>query len=581
MLKNMNFFTKNMLFSIVSVVIVGVALIGMGYIIQGNLLENQLKQQSEEITRSWMKKIDADKVKKAYKTEDIKSKEHQELTALLDQLSEYNPNIAQGYIFGTELAGKNGNETSIVANSTKIWEVLRESGLKVGDMYAQPDVVVEAIKNLKKEKKVQFTKIYKDDLGTWMTILHPIINSKGEVFAYFGVDIDASNIAEGQKDLLFNSGISLIVILMLLIAVQYFLLKISLKPLTNLMQGIEEASKGNLNISVKEGKDELGQVNQKFNGMINVIKGTVSRIRHTSKEIAENSERLYASFETSYKAAYNITNSVETVQKLLERQAKSINESSVSVEQISKEIISIANNTNEVYELSEGVTKLSDIGKTSTDKVAEQMEKINLNVENSDKAINELVIVSDEIQEILQVITNISNNTNLLALNASIEAARAGEQGKGFAVVANEVKKLSEQSANSVENIQKLIDKVKEQVNKVVDSMEIIKNDVSEGIEITVSTNEVFGKIYDSILEVANKLQVVSSSSQQISAGVEESSAMIIELSSNAENITKRYDDIVENIQEQESSFENIKETVSYLTETSKELKKLSDQFNI
>lgn len=577
----MNFFTKNMLFSIVSVVIVGVSLVGMGYIIQGNLLENQLKQQSEEITKSWMKKIDVDKVEQASKTENIKSKEHQELTTLLDQLSEYNPNIAQGYIFGTELAGKNGNETSIVANPTGIWEMLQESGLKVGDMYAQPDVVVEAIKKLKNEKKVQFTKIYKDDLGTWMTILHPIINSKGEVFAYFGVDIDASNIEEGQKDLLFKSGISLVVILMLLIVGQYLLLKVSLKPLTNLMQGIEEASKGNLNISVKEGKDELGQVNQKFNGMINVIKGTVSRIRHTSKEIAENSERLYASFETSYKAANNITNSVEMVQELLERQAKSINESSVAVEQISKEVISIANYTNEVYELSEGVTLLSENGKKSTDKVVEQMEKINHNVENSDKAINELVTVSDEIQEILQVITSISNNTNLLALNASIEAARAGEHGKGFAVVANEVKKLSEQSANSVESIQKLIDKVKEQINKVVDSMEIIKNDVSEGIEITESTNEVFGKIYESILEVAKKLQVVSSSSQQISAGVEESTAMIVELSSNAENITKRYDDIVENIHEQEASFENIKETVSYLTETSKELKKLSDQFNI
>lgn len=577
----MNFFTKNMLFSIVSVVIVGVSLVGMGYIIQGNLLENQLKQQSEEITKSWMKKIDVDKVEQASKTENIKSKEHQELTTLLDQLSEYNPNIAQGYIFGTELAGKNGNKTSIVANPTGIWEMLQESGLKVGDMYAQPDVVVEAIKKLKNEKKVQFTKIYKDDLGTWMTILHPIINSKGEVFAYFGVDIDASNIEEGQKDLLFKSGISLVVILMLLIVGQYLLLKVSLKPLTNLMQGIEEASKGNLNISVKEGKDELGQVNQKFNGMINVIKGTVSRIRHTSKEIAENSERLYASFETSYKAANNITNSVEMVQELLERQAKSINESSVAVEQISKEVISIANYTNEVYELSEGVTLLSENGKKSTDKVVEQMEKINHNVENSDKAINELVTVSDEIQEILQVITSISNNTNLLALNASIEAARAGEHGKGFAVVANEVKKLSEQSANSVESIQKLIDKVKEQINKVVDSMEIIKNDVSEGIEITESTNEVFGKIYESILEVAKKLQVVSSSSQQISAGVEESTAMIVELSSNAENITKRYDDIVENIHEQEASFENIRETVGYLTETSKELKKLSDQFNI
>jgi methyl-accepting chemotaxis protein len=570
-----------MLFSILGVMIVGLSLIGISYFIQGSLLENQLKQQSEEITKSWMKKIDAEKVEKASKTEDINSKEHQELTNLFDQLSEYNPNIAQGYIFGTELAGEKGNETSLVAYPTGIWEMLQEAGLKVGDMYGQPDVVVEAVKKLKEEKKVQFTKIYKDDMGTWITILHPITNSKGEIFAYFGADIDASNIAEGQKDLLFKSGTALIIILMILIVGQYLLLKISLKPLSNLMQGIEEASKGNLNISLSEGVDELGKVNQKFNGMINVLKDLVSGIRHTSKEVAENSEGLYASFESSYKASNNITNSVEMVQELLKQQAKSINESAVSMEQISEEIANIANYTNEVYELSEEVTKLSEKGKKSTDEVVEQMEKIKHNVENSNEAINELVTVSDEIQEILQVITNIANDTNLLALNASIEAARAGEHGKGFAVVANEVKKLSEQSANSVDNIQKLIDKVKEQVNKVVDSMQIIKNDVSEGIEITESTKEVFGKIYESILEVANKLQVVSSSSQQISAGVEESTATIVELSNNAENITRGYDDIVENIQEQEASFKNIKETVSYLKETSKELEKLSDQFNV
>lgn len=581
LLKNMKFFTKNMLFSVVGVVLVGVLLIGISYFIQGELLKNQLKHQSEEITASWMNKIDLEKVEKASQTEDIKSAEHTELTSLFDTLNEYNPNIAQGYIFGTEISGENGNETSLIAYSTPLWEMLKEAEMNVGDMYPQPDVVVEGIKKLKEKNEVQFSDIYSEDLGTWMTILTPITNSKGEVYAYFGVDVDASNVAAGQKDLLIKTGTALVIILLILIIAQYLLLRTSLKPLNDLMKGIEEASKGNLSIELKESEDELGQINAKFNGMLSVLRSMVTGIRKTSSEVAENSEGLYASFESTSNASQNITNSVESVQDLLKTQSISIGESAVSLEHISNEINSIATSTNEVYTLSEDVTKLSDMGKKSTGQVVGQMEKINTNVSHSNESIEELVIASDKIKDILEVITSIANDTNLLALNASIEAARAGEHGKGFAVVANEVKKLSEQSANSVKSIRTLIENVKEQVNKVVGSMKIIKDDVIEGIEITENTNEVFGKIYDSILEVSTKLEIVSSSSQQISAGIEESTASVVDLSSNAESITRGYDTIVDNVLEQEASFRSITDSVSHLKETSKELENLSEKFTV
>lgn len=570
-----------MIFSISGVVLIGILLIGISYFIQGKLLTDQLKSQSKEISSSWIKKMDFNTIEKASKLEDITSPEHKELTMLFDKLIEYNPNISQGYIFGTELSGKKGNETSLVSYPTSIWQALQKNGLKVGDMYEQPPVIVDAIKKLKNEKKLQFTTIYKDKLGTWITVLYPITNSNGEVYAYFGVDVDAKNVAKGQNELLIKTSIALLIILILLIFLQYLLLKNSLKPLTNLMSGIDEASQGNLNINLVVRGDEIGQVNKKFNSMINILKGMVTSIRKTSREVDEDADGLYASFEASYEASSNISSSVEGVQELLKSQTLSIRESAVSMEHISQEITSIADSTNEVYKLSENVNDLSEEGKQSTDKVVEQMKRINRNVDNSRISIKELVDASDEISNILQVITNIAHETNLLALNASIEAARVGEHGKGFAVVANEVKKLSEQSSDSVDSIKKVIDNVKNQVEKVFGSMEIIKDDVNEGIQVTETTSEVFGKIYLSIQEVADKLQAVSNSSQQISAGIEESTASIVEISSNTENITNGYDTIVENIQEQEASFKSIKEMATNLNKTSKILAELSDQFTV
>ena len=124
------------------------------------------------------------------------------LTKTFDDLSLTHPNIAQGYIFGPELEG--GNQTSIIAMPTAVLDMFAEEDLNLGDLYEQPDIHADAVRDAENEKIV-YTKAYTDNYGTWITVLHPFQDASGEIFAYMGIDVDASLIASGKQELITNT----------------------------------------------------------------------------------------------------------------------------------------------------------------------------------------------------------------------------------------------------------------------------------------------------------------------------------------------------------------------------------------
>lgn len=579
MFKNLKFFTKNILVTIFSILFVGITLIGVSYFIQGSLLKDQLREQTKGISESWYEKIEGSEVEKLMQDENIQSDIHKKYTDMFNKMSEYNPIVAQGYIYGVELTGEKKNETSLISFDDTIWEMFKGEGLEPGVLYEQPEIVVEALKTLKETGKSEFTELYEDDYGTWLTFMYPIFNAQKELIAYYAIDVDASSVAEGQAGLIKWTTMLLIGLLLFVVIMQYFIVKSQLKPLNYLLAGINKASNGELVANLPEGRDELGTVNARFNEMIESLSHMVNGVTDTAIKVKNDSEQLETSFKLTYESSGKITGSINNMKGNLKAQESSIDETAHSMEDMSIQVQNIATDIAEVYKYADRVTSYSKEGKEVTFEVVRRMESIVKDVENSTQNIGVLVELSAEIGKILEVIMDITGATNLLALNASIEAARAGEHGKGFAVVAQEVKKLSEQSANSTEGIRELVNRVHEAVKEAESYMGNIRNGVDGGKESTQKTNEMFNEIYGFNKEITEKLQSVSNATEEISAGVEESAAMTITLSTTAKDIVAGYEEIVENVENQQNTLSKINSMSAHLKNTSEDLEEVVSKF--
>ncbi|HEX9063103.1 MAG TPA: methyl-accepting chemotaxis protein [Clostridia bacterium] len=570
---------KVSIFSAISTVIVGIILVSFSYYLQSKVLLDTLKSQTAQLTDSWLKGLDLQMVEQAKKSKDYSDPSERKLTEYFDLLSKYNPNVAQGYIFGTEL--KDGNKTSTIAFPTNIVEDFKKNGINIGDMYEQPQEIVNSIKLMLQKKDKTFSKIYKDDYGTWITILYPIKDNSGQISSYFGVDVDASIVARGQKDLIVYGSIALIISLILIILAQYLIVRRTLAPINELVKGIGKVSDGNFDFQLKGGNDEIGLINLKFNEMVLQIKEMILKVKDTSCKIDEFSKDLLSITQENTEHSVQITRDIQEMASGIERQEQSTVESANAMNEIASGVQTIANNAANVSSSAIDMKDKSEKGKDVIQKVVGQMKLIADAVQNTTSFIKALDERSKEIGNIMEVITQISSQTNLLALNAAIEAARAGENGKGFAVVADEVRNLAEQSKKSAEQIVKLIKDVQNDTENTVNSMDVGNREVELGMEIAKRTGDLFLGILDTTKEVALQIQDVSNSSQQISATTEEVTATVSDLMYIAKQTSSTSHNIAVNVGLQQSSLNSIVDSSKQLSVMSEELQELISKFKI
>lgn len=577
--KNSSFATKILTFSIANIVLASIILISFGYFLQSNILLDSLRNQTSEITHSWAENLETEDVEKAQKAKDYSHPDQKKLTEYFDLLSKYNPVVAQGYIFGTEL--QDGNKTSVIAMPSHIIKEFKEAGLKVGDMYEQPDEIAKAIESMLKTGKVTFTNVYNDDYGTWMTILYPIKDKSGEISSYFGIDVDASIIPKGQRKLIVSSLIMLAIFLVLAIFIQFIFIKKSTSPINELVKGIDKVSHGNFDVELKTGSDELGIVNSKFNIMVQQVREMISKVKKASSDIDEFCKKLLSITEENNEHTVKITKDIREMAVSIETQEQSTVESANAMNEIASGIQAIANNVLNISSSAANMENKSAQGNNAVQKVVQQIKLISNAVESTASVVKTLDERSKEISNIMNVITDISNKTNLLALNAAIESARAGEHGKGFAVVADEVRKLAEQSKSSAEEIVQLIQVIQNEITNAVNSMNTGTKEVTIGMEIAKQTGDLFLEILNTTKEVTSQIQDVSDSSQQISATTEEVSVAVTDLMSIAKQTSSTSNSIANNVGLQQASLESIVDSSKQLSLMSEELQKLISNFQV
>ncbi|MBO8173428.1 MAG: methyl-accepting chemotaxis protein [Bacillaceae bacterium] len=306
----------------------------------------------------------------------------------------------------------------------------------------------------------------------------------------------------------------------------------------------------------------------------------LAKLQSTSQTVINTTRVLMDNITKSKQSSQEISNVINEIASGSENQAQSTQDASRAMSEMASGIQKIAESASVVAERSQSTVSEVKKGDSSIQQTMAQMDSIHRSVNSIARTIENLDDKSKEIGRILQVITDITEQTNLLALNAAIEAARAGEHGKGFAVVADEVRKLAEQSNASAGEISQIIEDIQVGTDEAKQAMNQGIIEVDNGIQNVKQTGDVLKSILAYAEEVAAQIEEISAISQQMSASSEEISASVDEMSTIAKTSNEQSKSVVTFTDEQMASIEEIKHVSESLQNMSYELEELVKKFS-
>lgn len=410
-----------------------------------------------------------------------------------------------------------------------------------------------------------------EDAGTNLMGYHTLDNGWK-----MGVIALENEMFSGLSKLKTNFIVTTIIVSLLGLFISFAISRSVSRPLRHVLRISEGLSEGDFTQEIPEKYlkriDEMGTMSRALDRMTVNMREMIAKVSHEATTVNEASCDLMGDVMAVTKHSKQIAGAINEIDRGAQSQTVMAEESASAMEQMALGIQNVAEVASTIASNTDFISqKISE----SNDAVHQSIRRMN-EIQEGTKAelmiIHKLEKESEEINLISNMIAAISDQTNLLALNASIEAARAGDAGKGFAVVAEEVRKLSEQTAESATKINVLIERVQSYTLEVVKAAELGEDNVERGLASIEAVGERFEEIVQAVGEIAGQVEEMNASAEQMSANTEEVSASMEEMAATAQAASDYVHEVTDATTEQLNTVTTMNDQTEKLSAMAKRL---------
>lgn len=369
----------------------------------------------------------------------------------------------------------------------------------------------------------------------------------------------------------------------LIVIVIGFILSTSMgTTIRKIMNGLEKASTGDLTVDIHtRRKDEFMILCESTNQMLGNIRALINKADTVAKALGNASERVGGNSGILLEETKSITTSISDVEQGIVMQAKDAENCLTRMDDLSKKIGVVSENTGKIADIADVTKSTVSDGLATIDTLQDKVKATTQVTAEVISNIEDLEKASQSIANIVGAINDIADETSLLSLNASIEAARAGDAGRGFAVVAESIRKLAEQSLNSVNEIRNIVGKIQKQTVDTVEvakQAELIVNSQEEALKATI---DVFHDIDKHVSGLAENLSQISAGIDEMEGAKKDTLAAIESISAVAEETASAVTEVNEAAGRQLEAVKKLNNESEELISRSEDLVEAINKFTI
>ena len=408
-----------------------------------------------------------------------------------------------------------------------------------------------------------------------MTVFKEVNGTNWLLVSYVPTNVVLADLVGLRNLMIIFSIISILVLCVLIERVTH----VVIRPVKEMTRVITSMASGDFTVSMKvKGNDEIAVMGRSVEHFIASMKEMIRQMGHVSDRL-EKQAGSSKNVSGEMNSAANIqSQSMTELNATVDQLAVSVNEIAQNATQLAGVVADTKEDSDKVEDKMRTTVEVSEKGKADMESVGNALHNIEISIHNLEEAVDKVGTASGEIVDIIKLIGDIAEETNLLSLNASIEAARAGEAGRGFAVVASQIGVLAKNSADSVAHITSLINEINGLVDDAVKQAGSSASDIESSADLIHTAVDTFDQIFQNIQEtshliegVVEKINQVDQVATNVAAISEEQAASSDEILSTSESMLQQAKSISKNSEQVEAEAGNLAESADQLADQVKQ----------